>query len=191
MDLTELSVDSVSKIVYYCDDLATLDKLDNEIRSRDFQDIRVFFSSRDLLEVTNINANKYNAIKNIAFLESISLCNVLAFGDNNNDYEMLKNLGKGVLMKNANEFLKINLANNEITRFSNNEDGVAKFLIDFFELDINYKSFVSGMFNAEETPVIIPNTEVKLLFADGTASSRESKLLPGFLFYTLNLEFIF
>ncbi len=43
----------------------------------------------------------------------------------------------------------------------------------------------------EETPVIIPNTEVKLLFADGTASSRESKLLPGFLFYTLNLEFIF
>lgn len=138
-DLTELSVDSVSKIVYYCDDLATLDKLDNEIRSRDFQDIRVFFSSRDLLEVTNINANKYNAIKSIAFLESIPLCNVLAFGDNNNDYEMLKNLGKGVLMKNANEFLKINLANNEITRFSNNEDGVAKFLIDFFELDINYK----------------------------------------------------
>ncbi len=67
------------------------------------------------------------------------MCNVLAFGDNNNDYEMLKNLGKGVLMKNANEFLKINLANNEITRFSNNEDGVAKFLIDFFELDINYK----------------------------------------------------
>ncbi len=43
----------------------------------------------------------------------------------------------------------------------------------------------------EETPVIIPNTEVKLLFADGTASSRESKLLPGFLFYTLNIDFIF
>lgn len=30
-------------------------------------------------------------------------------------------------MKNANEFLKINLAKNEITRFSNNEDGVARF----------------------------------------------------------------
>ncbi len=52
---------------------------------------------------------------------------------------MLKNLGKGVLMKNANEFLKINLANNETTRFSNNEDGVAKFLIDFFELNIKYE----------------------------------------------------
>ncbi|EEF84354.1 Cof-type HAD-IIB family hydrolase [Borreliella spielmanii] len=137
-DLNELGVDSVSKIVYYSDDLIILNKLDNKIRSKDFQDIRVFFSSRDLLEVTDINANKYNAIKNIAFLESISLRNVLAFGDNNNDYEMLKNLGKGVLMKNANEFLKINLVNNEITRFSNNEDGVAKFLIDFFDLNINY-----------------------------------------------------
>ncbi|WP_301409702.1 Cof-type HAD-IIB family hydrolase [Borreliella tanukii] len=138
-DLAELDVDSVSKIVYYCDDLATLNKLNNDIRSKDFQDIRVFFSSRDLLEVTNINADKYNAIKNIAFLESVPLCDVVAFGDNNNDYEMLKNLGKGVLMKNANEFLKINLTNNEITKFSNNEDGVARFLIDFFELDIKYE----------------------------------------------------
>ncbi|WKC79814.1 Cof-type HAD-IIB family hydrolase [Borreliella tanukii] len=138
-DLTELDVDSVSKIVYYCDDLSTLNKLNNDIRSKDFQDIRVFFSSRDLLEVTNINADKYNAIKNIAFLESVPLCDVIAFGDNNNDYEMLKNLGKGVLMKNANEFLKINLTNNEITKFSNNEDGVARFLIDFFELDIKYE----------------------------------------------------
>ncbi|WNY66278.1 Cof-type HAD-IIB family hydrolase [Borreliella andersonii] len=137
-DLTKLKVDSVSKIVYYCDDLAILNKLDNEIRSKDFQDTRVFFSSKDLLEVTNINANKYNAIKNIASLENIPLCDVLAFGDNNNDYEMLKNLGKGILMKNANEFLKINLANNEITRFNNNEDGVARFLIDFFELNIKY-----------------------------------------------------
>lgn len=136
-DLTKLNVDSVSKIVYYCDDLAILNKLDNEIKIKDFQDTRVFFSSKDLLEVTNINANKYNAIKNIAFLESIPLCDVLAFGDNNNDYEMLKNLGKGVLMKNANEFLKINLAKNEITRFSNNEDGVARFLIDFLSLILN------------------------------------------------------
>ncbi|WP_029362310.1 Cof-type HAD-IIB family hydrolase [Borreliella garinii] len=138
-DLTELGIDSVSKIVYYCDDLATLNKLENEIKNKDFQDIRVFFSFKDLLEITNINAYKYNAIKNIALLENIPLSDVLAFGDNNNDYEMLKNLGKGVLMKNANEFLKINLANNEITRFSNNEDGVAKFLIDFFELNIKYE----------------------------------------------------
>ncbi len=138
-DLTALGIDSVSKIVYYCDDLGTLNKLENEIKNKDFQDIRVFFSFKDLLEITNVNAYKYNAIKNIAFLENIPLSDVLAFGDNNNDYEMLKNLGKGVLMKNANEFLKINLANNETTRFSNNEDGVAKFLIDFFELNIKYE----------------------------------------------------
>ncbi len=42
-DLTKLNVDSVSKIVYYCDDLAILNKLDTEIKSKDFQDTRVFF----------------------------------------------------------------------------------------------------------------------------------------------------
>ena len=42
-----------------------------------------------------------------------------------------------------------------------------------------------GGHSGEETPVPIPNTEVKLPSADGTAgeSLRESRSLPGFFYF--------
>ncbi|AHH10590.1 Cof-type HAD-IIB family hydrolase [Borrelia coriaceae] len=137
-DLSELEIDSCSKIVYYSNDCSKLAEFANEIREKNFKDISVFYSANDLLEITSIDASKYNAIKSIALFECISIDDVLAFGDNGNDYEMLKNVGKGILMKNANECVKNNLPNNEFTKFSNEEDGVAKFLIEFFDLDIQF-----------------------------------------------------
>ncbi|UGQ16102.1 Cof-type HAD-IIB family hydrolase [Borrelia sp. RT5S] len=137
-DLFSLQVDSFSKIVYFSQDFVALENFGNIIREKNFKDVHVFYSARDLLEITNADANKYNAVKNIAFLESVDIEDILAFGDNGNDYEMLKNVGKGIVMRNANEFVRINLSNNEITKFSNDEDGVAKFLIDFFNLDISF-----------------------------------------------------
>ncbi|BDU62904.1 hydrolase [Candidatus Borrelia fainii] len=137
-DLSELEIDSCSKIVYYFHDFSKLEEFANKIKDKNFKDISIFYSANDLLEITNIDASKYNAIKNIALFEGVSIDAILAFGDNGNDYEMLKNAGKGILMKNANEFVKNNLLNNEVTKFSNDEDGVAKFLIEFFNLDIQF-----------------------------------------------------
>ncbi len=50
-------------------------------------------------------------------------------------------------------------------------------------------SFFSGGHSEEETPVPIPNTEVKLSSADGTARATEweSRTLPGKFIYTRNL----
>nr|BAI66715.1 hydrolase [Borrelia sp. BF16] len=135
-DLFSLQVDSFSKIVYFSQNLTALEDFGERIRERNFKDISIFYSAQDLLEITNVNASKYNAVKNVALFECIDLGDILAFGDNGNDYEMLKNVGKGILMKNANEFLKTKLPNNEVTKFSNDGDGVAKFLIEFFDLDI-------------------------------------------------------
>ncbi|UPA17907.1 Cof-type HAD-IIB family hydrolase [Borrelia puertoricensis] len=137
-DLSELEIDSCSKIVYYSHNFSKLEEFANKIRDKNFKDINIFYSANDLLEITNIDASKYNAIKSIALFECISIDNILAFGDNGNDYEMLKNAGKGILMKNANKFIKNHLLNNEVTKFSNDEDGVAKFLIEFFNLDIQF-----------------------------------------------------
>ncbi|WKC57976.1 Cof-type HAD-IIB family hydrolase [Borrelia sp. P9F1] len=137
-DLFSLQVDSFSKIVYFSQDFVALENFGNTIREKKFKDVHVFYSARDLLEITNVNANKYNAVKNIASFERVDIEDILAFGDNGNDYEMLKNVGRGIVMKNANEFVRTNLPNNEITKFSNDEDGVAKFLIDFFDLDISF-----------------------------------------------------
>ncbi|QMU99200.1 Cof-type HAD-IIB family hydrolase [Borrelia sp. A-FGy1] len=137
-DLFSLRVDSFSKIVYFSKNIVTLKNFENTIIEKNFKDISVFYSARDLLEITNINASKYNAVKSIALFECVNIGNILAFGDNGNDYEMLKNVGKGIVMKNANDFVRDNLPNNEVTKFSNDEDGVAKFLIDFFNLDIDF-----------------------------------------------------
>nr|BAL46140.1 hydrolase [Borrelia sp. tAG158M] len=137
-DLFSLQVDSFSKIVYFSQNFTILENFGNTIREKNFKDISVFYSAQDLLEITNINASKYNAVKNVALFECVDIGDVLAFGDNGNDYEMLKNVGKGIVMKNANEFVRIHLPNNEVTKFSNDEDGVAKFLIDFFNLDIDF-----------------------------------------------------
>ncbi|UER67596.1 Cof-type HAD-IIB family hydrolase [Borrelia sp. BU AG58] len=136
-DLFALQVDSFSKIVYFSQNIDILENFGKTIRDRKFKGIHVFYSAQDLLEITNANASKHNAVKNVASLECVDIGDVLAFGDNGNDYEMLKNVGKGVVMRNANEFVKANLPNNEVTKFSNDEDGVAKFLIDFFNLDID------------------------------------------------------
>ena len=48
--------------------------------------------------------------------------------------------------------------------------------------------FKDGGYSIEETPVPIPNTEVKFLSADGTwwATARESKTLPVYIFKNVN-----
>ncbi|ACH93365.1 hydrolase [Borrelia duttonii Ly] len=136
-DLSELKINSCSKIVYYSHDLLRLEEFANTLREKNFKGISMFYSANDLFEITNVDASKYNAIKNISLCECIGVDSILAFGDNGNDYEMLKNVGKGILMKNAHDRVKNSLPNNELTKFCNDNDGVAKFLIEFFDLDIN------------------------------------------------------
>ena len=50
---------------------------------------------------------------------------MIAFGDDENDYEILQNVGKGVAVANA--IPKIKEIADAITE-SNNEDGVAKYI---------------------------------------------------------------
>ena len=56
---------------------------------------------------------------------NIPLADTLAFGDEDNDIEMLQISGVGVAMGNANENI---LAVAQYTTLSNDEDGVADFL---------------------------------------------------------------
>jgi len=56
----------------------------------------------------------------------VPLDNVVAFGDGDNDIEFLRMAGRGIAMKNARDVAKS--AANEVTLFSNDEDGVAMHL---------------------------------------------------------------
>ena len=79
------------------------------------------------LEVTNITATKGNALLRLANLLNIDVTETYAFGDSENDKEMIIKANTGVAMGNATDEIK-GIAN-FITK-SNNEDGIAFALIE-------------------------------------------------------------
>lgn len=91
-------------------------------------------NGKKVLEFQSKKADKWIAITNYLKSRNISLSEVVSFGDEFNDKSMVKNSGMGFAMKNGIEELK-SLTNN-ITEFTNNEDGV------YFELKKIFKDIV-------------------------------------------------
>ncbi|MDF9445294.1 HAD hydrolase family protein, partial [Limosilactobacillus mucosae] len=58
---------------------------------------------------------------------------IIAFGDEHNDAEMLSYAGRGVAMQNAVDDIK-QIAD-DVTPVDNDHDGLAKYLQDYFHLD--------------------------------------------------------
>lgn len=89
-------------------------------------------SKNTYLEIAHKSINKKTAIETLinSYYPKLNLENVLAFGDNYNDVEMLKNVGIGVAVQNAKDEV-ISIAN-EIT-LTNIEDGVALYLKNKFK----------------------------------------------------------
>ncbi len=88
--------------------------------------------------MVNIEANaksvsKGTAIKFIASYYNIPMFRTIAFGDGENDIEMLHVASLGVAMKNASDLVKSHA--NDITDFTNDDAGVGKYLENFFNLN--------------------------------------------------------
>ena len=75
-------------------------------------------------------ATKAQGNENLVKLLGGSLADVIAFGDDHGDIDMLRQAGIGVLMKNANPDLREEGLH--ISEFTNDEDGVAKLLAAYF-----------------------------------------------------------
>lgn len=84
---------------------------------------------RYFADLNVIGTSKGKAIVELYKLLNISQNNSICFGDSMNDVSMFENSGCKVAMKNATESLK-NIAD-YVTEFSNNENGVIKFLKNF------------------------------------------------------------
>ncbi|MCP1143804.1 Cof-type HAD-IIB family hydrolase [Lysinibacillus endophyticus] len=85
-----------------------------------------------IIEIVKKGLSKAVGISLIAKEMNIPRERIIAFGDEDNDLEMIDYAGIGVAMSNGIAQLK-NIAN-EITASSNNEDGIANFLIDRLKL---------------------------------------------------------
>lgn len=81
----------------------------------------------------HIGATKALGNQNLMKLVGGTLADVIAFGDDFGDMDMLRQAGVGVLMKNANPDLREEGLH--VSRFTNDEDGVARFLMSYFGIE--------------------------------------------------------
>lgn len=94
--------------------------------------VRTWGGVLPILEVVRQGINKSVAVDKVSKFYHIPNENILAFGDENNDLEMIKYAGLGVAMKNATDEIK-GVADTQ-TKFTNDEDGLAHFLCEYFSL---------------------------------------------------------
>ncbi len=122
LDYNKLDFSKVCKILVMNGDDIPYDEFYEKFSSK--SNIIKTYNNK-LIEIMDISVSKYNAIKYVASELCISTNEVVAFGDDSNDIEILKNVGLGVAMKNANIHVK-EAASSETD--SNDNDGVATFL---------------------------------------------------------------
>ena len=84
-----------------------------------------------IIELYTPETTKGEGLKYVAEHLGFDREDVIAFGDAHNDIELLQYAGIGVAMKNAQPVLKEHA--DFITKYSNTEDGIVKFLKEFFE----------------------------------------------------------
>ncbi len=86
--------------------------------------------SGEIIEINSIYSNKGNALKYLSSYYGIPLDRCIAFGDGDNDVEMLSKAKYGFAMKNGTKTPK--LLSRHITKYGNDENGVVWELNHFF-----------------------------------------------------------
>jgi len=125
------NLDRVLKIVFIDEDNEKLMDMNNVLENAIPDGIETCHSLPVLLEVLPSGVSKGSALKKVAEFLNYPREAIIAFGDGNNDIEMIKFAGIGVAMENATPELK--KAADFIVP-SNNEEGPAQFLKDIFNL---------------------------------------------------------
>lgn len=97
-----------------------------------FVDVRTWGGPMAILEIVSKGIEKAKGVHRIANYLDIDQKDIIAFGDEHNDLELLEYAGWGVAMKNGTDQLK-GVAN-DVTDLSNQEDGLATYLEDLLAL---------------------------------------------------------
>ena len=101
-------------------------------RYGDAVEIRTWGGQTPCLEIVAAGVQKALGVERIAQVYGIKQKDILAFGDEDNDYEMIQYAGHGVVMKNGIDALK--RISNDVTEKTNDDDGLAHYLENYFGL---------------------------------------------------------
>ena len=104
------------------DQMTRIEEILKQLRLPNLHGIK---SQPDLMEVFDDRNSKSQGIEQLAISHGYSLKETAAFGDQDNDLDMLKRCGLGIAMKNAS--LNAQQAADDLT-LSNLEDGVADYI---------------------------------------------------------------
>lgn len=129
VDFSTLEDDSLYIKTMIVDDKEKLDTIEKNL-SKDIRDEFTVVRSADIfLEFLNKKVEKGYALNELADILGISHSETMAIGDAGNDLSMIVEAGIGVAMKNATT--DVLTAANYITKYNNDEDGVAEALNKF------------------------------------------------------------
>lgn len=130
-DFSKIVGEKFIKIFFISKNQEELSQLEKYFEEKIGDRVSITLSGPECLELMTKNVTKGEAIKNIMEKLEIPLENTMAFGDGLNDYEMLSEVGKGLLMGNCATRLRDKLPNNEVIG-KNIENGVANYLKKIF-----------------------------------------------------------
>ncbi|MCH5461451.1 HAD family phosphatase [Lactobacillus sp. LC28-10] len=97
-----------------------------EDRFGNFVDVAPWGGPNSVLEIGAKGVQKAVGVERLANYYHIDRQNVIAFGDEHNDMEMIDYAGQGVAMNNATNQLKA--IADDVTELNNDQDGMAKYL---------------------------------------------------------------
>ena len=132
-DVTEIKSD-IYQIVLLGDNIHKFNLCVNAAKENGFKIANISHESIGI-NFADINlkcVSKGIAIRKLRKFLNIEKNNIICFGDSMNDIEMFNNCGIKVAMKNSIAELKQNA--DYVTKYTNDEDGVAKFLKKHFDL---------------------------------------------------------
>jgi len=127
-DFDSLLDGSIIKIMFNSSNKYNLEQHTRKLHELYKDKLNFYFSLPYFVEIVHKEANKRNALHNLALKFNVKREEIIAIGDNFNDMDMIEYAGLGVAMGNAPDYLK--QAADFVTH-SNDEDGVRHILEKF------------------------------------------------------------
>ena len=113
------------------DDPEVIRHLRDDMKNQFSHLVDITISQPRCLDIVDKDCSKGKGIKLISQKLNIPLENIMAFGDGENDFDMLQAVGHPVVMENGLDSLKEKIKNRAP---KNTDNGVAKYLEEFFSL---------------------------------------------------------
>ena len=130
-NLDDIPKTGVAKVFFMAESHEPLVPLEKEILERFGEQVSVTFSLSNCLEVMAPGVCKGVALAEVLRLKGYEFKDAVAFGDGLNDYEMLAEVGRGLLMGNADQRLRAKLPDNEVIG-NGSDDAVAVYLENLY-----------------------------------------------------------